>query len=205
MLRPDLLSTPNKVAPANTPLAVQEVDYAPRSADLVLDFQCQNQSQGFLNFPKIFPNFRPDFLEKDGERQNYMKRHMSTRIKKLAVLVLFSAASVTILLALPHSRHVGRTPRAKSSSSILLDNTFNAPFFATQVPPARGVLLPDGKYVLFANIDTAADHATGPIIRYNADGSFDASFSFSRVYAGVFAVAPTCTPCCAPPASPKDS
>ena len=116
---------------------------------------------------------------------------MNTKIKKVIALVLFSAASITLLLALPHPRHPSRTPKRPSGSSILLDNTFNAPFFAVQFPPSRGVLLPDGKYVLFANINTAADHATGPIIRYNADGSFDTSFSFNRDYAGVFAVAPT--------------
>ena len=110
---------------------------------------------------------------------------MNTKIKKVIALVLFFAASVTLLFALPHPRHPSRTPKQPSGSSILLDNTFNAPFFATQFPPSRGVLLPDGKYVLFFNLDTAADHATGPIIRYNADGSFDNSFSFSRDYAGV--------------------
>jgi uncharacterized delta-60 repeat protein len=113
------------------------------------------------------------------------------KIKNVLALILFFAASVTLLFALPHPRHPSRTPKRPSGSSILLDTTFNAPFFATQVPPSRGVLLPGGKYVLFANIDTAADHATGPIIRYNANGTFDTSFSFSRDYAGVFAVAPT--------------
>ena len=86
---------------------------------------------------------------------------------------------------------VKRTPKRPSGSSILLDNTFNAPFFATQTPSNRAVLLPDGKYVVFFNIDTAADHATGPLIRYNADGSYDNTFAFSRDYAGVSAVAPT--------------
>src|SRR6266446_1961534 len=114
---------------------------------------------------------------------------MSTRIRKLAASVLFLAASVTMLLALPHSRHVRPMPRAKSGSSILLDTDFNAPFFAAQTLPARGVVLPDGKYVLFFNIDTAADQPTGSVIRYNADRSFDNSFSFSRDYAGVGAVA----------------
>jgi uncharacterized delta-60 repeat protein len=116
---------------------------------------------------------------------------MNMKVKNVLAIILFFAASVTLLFALPHPRHASRTPKRPSGSSILLDNTFNAPFFATQLPPSRGVPLPDGKYVLFANIDTAADHATGPIIRYNADGSFDTSFSFSRDYAGVFAVAPT--------------
>jgi len=116
---------------------------------------------------------------------------MNMKVKNVLALILFFAASVTLLFALPQPRHPSRTAKRPAGSSILLDNTFNAPFFATQVPPGRGVLLPDGKYVLFANIDTAADHATGPIIRYNADGSFDTSFSFSRDYAGVFAVAPT--------------
>src|SRR5215475_33285 len=111
------------------------------------------------------------------------------RIKKVAVLALFFAASVTLLFALPHPRHPSRTLKRPSGSSILLDTTFSAPFFAIQTPPSRGVLLPDGKYVLFFNIDTAADQNTGPLIRFNADGSFDSNFSFSRDYAGVGAVA----------------
>ena len=114
---------------------------------------------------------------------------MNSKIKNLFAIVLFSAASVTLLFALPHSRHARRTLKRPSGSSILLDTTFNAPFFATQVPPGRGVLLPDGKYVLFFNIDTAADQNTGPLIRFNADGSYDTSFSFSRDYGGVGAVA----------------
>jgi uncharacterized delta-60 repeat protein len=113
---------------------------------------------------------------------------MNPKIKKLFAIVLFSTGSVTLLFALPHPRHPTGIPEPPSGSSILLDTTFNAPFFATQVPPARGVLLPDGKYVLFFNIDTAADQNTGPLIRFNADGSFDSSFSFSRDYGGVGAV-----------------
>jgi uncharacterized delta-60 repeat protein len=132
-------------------------------------------------------NFGREFSENNGER----KTQMNPKIKNLLALFLLSAASVTLLFALPHPRHLKRTPKRPSGSSILLDTTFNAPFFATQVPPSRAVLLPDGKYVLFASIDTAADHATGPIIRYNANGTFDTSFSFSQDYAGVFAVAPT--------------
>ena len=116
---------------------------------------------------------------------------MNPKIKNVLAIILFFAASVTLLFALPHPRHLSRAPKRPSSSSILLDTTFNAPFFATQVPPSRGVLLPDGKYVVFFSVDTAADHATGPIVRYNADGSLDNSFSFSRDYAGVTAVAPT--------------
>jgi uncharacterized delta-60 repeat protein len=113
------------------------------------------------------------------------------KVKNLLALILFFAASVTLLFALPHPRHAGRLPKPPSGSSILLDTNFNAPFFATQVPPSRGVLLPDDKYVLFFSIDTAADHPTGPLIRYNADGSLDTSFSFGRDYAWVSAVAPT--------------
>ena len=84
-------------------------------------------------------NFAAEIFEKNVERKKHMKTHM--RIKKVAVLALFLAASVTMLLALPQSRHLGRMPRARSGSSILLDTDFNAPFFATQVPPGRGVLL----------------------------------------------------------------
>src|SRR5215831_1619475 len=116
---------------------------------------------------------------------------MNPKIKNLFAILLISAASVTMLLALPHAKHASRTPNRPSGSSILLDTTFNAPFFATQVPPSRGVLLPDGKYVLFFNIDTAADLNTGPLIRYNADGSYDSSFSFSRDYGGAGPVGAT--------------
>ena len=113
---------------------------------------------------------------------------MNPKIKNLFAIVLVFAASGTLLLAVPRSKHASRTPKRPSGSSILLDTTFNAPFFAIQVPPGRGVLLPDGKYVLFFNIDTAAGQNTGPLIRFNADGSFDSSFSFSRDYGGVGAV-----------------
>src|SRR5215510_1020466 len=113
---------------------------------------------------------------------------MNPKIKNLFAIVLTSAASVTLLFALPHLRHPSRTPKRPSGNSILLDTTFNAPFFATQAPPSRGFLLPDGKYFHFFNIDTAADQNTGPLIRFNADGSYDTSFSFSRDYAGVGAV-----------------
>jgi uncharacterized delta-60 repeat protein len=116
---------------------------------------------------------------------------MNPKIKNLVAVLLFSAASVTLLFAVPHQRHARRTLKRPSGSSILLDTTFNAPFFATQVPPSRGVLLPDGKYVLFWNIDTAADHNTGPLIRHNSDGSFDNTFSFSRDYGGAGPVGAT--------------
>jgi len=113
---------------------------------------------------------------------------MNPKMKNLFAIALVLAASATMLLAVPRSKHASRTPERPSGGSILLDTTFNAPFFATQVPPGRGVLLPDGKYVLFFNIDTATDRATGPVIRFNADGSFDNSFSFNRDYSGVGAV-----------------
>ncbi|HEX5472413.1 MAG TPA: delta-60 repeat domain-containing protein [Lacipirellulaceae bacterium] len=113
---------------------------------------------------------------------------MNPKIKNVLALLVLAAASITLVFAVPHSRHPSRTPKRPAGNSITLDNNFNAPFFATQVPSGRGVLLPDGKYVLFFNIDTAADRATGPVIRYNADGSFDNSFSFSRDYAGIGAV-----------------
>src|SRR5215468_2923770 len=116
---------------------------------------------------------------------------MNLKIKTVLALLLFSLASGTLLFALPYRHHPTRIPQRPSGGSILLDTTFNAPFFATQVPPSRGVLLPDGKYVLFFNMDTAADHATGPLVRYNADGSYDNTFSFSRDYVGVTAVART--------------
>src|SRR5205814_2667397 len=85
------------------------------------------------------------------------ENNMNPKIKNLFAIVLVFAASVTMLLALPRSKHASRILKPLSVSSILLDPTFNAPFFATQAPPSRGVLLPDGTYVLFFNIDTSAD------------------------------------------------
>jgi len=74
------------------------------------------------------------------------------------------------------------------ASSLSLDQNFNAPFFATP-DFLKSVPLPDGKYVLFFNIDTVEDQSTGPLIRFNADGSLDTTFSFSTDYNGVTAVA----------------
>src|SRR5438132_3544024 len=74
------------------------------------------------------------------------------------------------------------------ASSLSLDQNFNAPFFATP-DFGKSVPLPDGKYVLFLNIDTLEDQSTGPLIRFNADGSLDTTFSFSTDYSGVTAVA----------------
>ena len=56
---------------------------------------------------------------------------MNMKVRTALPLILFSAASVTLLFALPHPRHHSRTPKRPSGSSILLDTTFNAPFFAT--------------------------------------------------------------------------
>jgi uncharacterized delta-60 repeat protein len=73
------------------------------------------------------------------------------------------------------------------ASSLDLDQNFNAPFFATPDFP-KAVPLPDGKYMAFFNIDTVEDQSTGPLVRFNADGSLDPTFSFPNNY-GVTAVA----------------
>ena len=76
------------------------------------------------------------------------------------------------------------------ASSLSLDQDFNTPFFAAPVLGSRAVLLPDGKYVMFFNLDTLADQSTGAIMRFNSDGTLDTTFSFSRDYSSVDAVAP---------------
>jgi uncharacterized delta-60 repeat protein len=110
---------------------------------------------------------------------------MKHNIKHLP-LFFFGSSPVTALLfalTLLFGQHV-------QASSLSLDQDFNSPFFAVPVLGARAVLLPDGKYVMFANLDTLADQSTGPIMRFNSDGTLDTTFSFSRDYSGVFAVAP---------------
>jgi uncharacterized delta-60 repeat protein len=102
--------------------------------------------------------------------------------------VLFSFRSVAAL-ALILALTLVPDDCAKASS-LSLDQNFNTPFFATQVLPPRAVLLPDGKYVMFFNVDTLYDQSTGAIIRFNVDGSLDTTFSFSHDYASVGAVAP---------------
>jgi uncharacterized delta-60 repeat protein len=62
------------------------------------------------------------------------------------------------------------------------DPNFHPPFFAVPSTPGRAQLLPDGKYLLFFNIDTLTDQQTGSIIRFLPDGTLDTSFNFTRDY-----------------------
>lgn len=115
------------------------------------------------------------------------------KTKYLITFLLFSA-SAAMLFALPRSpkhNHHGLLQGGGASGSITLDPNFDAPFFAAPSPPARAVLLPDGKFVEFFNIDTATNQSTGPLVRFNADGTLDTTFSFSRDYSGVGGVAST--------------
>ncbi|PYS67105.1 MAG: hypothetical protein DMF73_20110, partial [Acidobacteria bacterium] len=72
-----------------------------------------------------------------------------------------------------------------------LDPIFHPPFFAVPSLPARAQLLPDGKYLLFFNIDTLTDQPTGPLIRFLPDGTLDTSFNFTRDYSFAGPPAPT--------------
>src|SRR5947209_3832705 len=72
-----------------------------------------------------------------------------------------------------------------------LDPTFHPPFFAVPSANSRAQLLPDGKYLLFFNIDTLTDQPTGPLIRFLPDGTLDTSFNFTRDYSFAGAAAPT--------------
>jgi uncharacterized delta-60 repeat protein len=114
---------------------------------------------------------------------------MKHNIKHLPLF--FSRLSLVIVLAFSLALVPGPHTQA---SSLSLDQNFNTPFFAVPSLPARGVvLLPDGKYVMFSPTSigfTLADHSTGPIMRFNSDGTLDTTFSFSHDYSGVCAVAP---------------
>ena len=65
-----------------------------------------------------------------------------------------------------------------------LDPTFHPPFFAVPSAPGRAQLLPDGKYLLYFNIDTLTDQPTGAPMRFLPDGTLDTSFHFTRDYVG---------------------
>ena len=52
---------------------------------------------------------------------------MNPKIKNLFTIVLFSAASVTLLFALPHPHHTGLSRKRPSCSSILLDTIEEKP------------------------------------------------------------------------------
>jgi uncharacterized delta-60 repeat protein len=103
------------------------------------------------------------------------------------LLLLKSVAALALIFALTLA-----PDDCAKADSISLDPNFNAPFFAVPNLGSRGVLLPDEKYVMFFNIDTAVDQSTGPIMRFNSDGTLDTTFSFSHDYSGVGGgVAPT--------------
>ena len=72
-----------------------------------------------------------------------------------------------------------------------LDPTFHPPFFAVPSANSRAQLLPDGRYLLFFNIDTLTDQPTGPLIRFLPDGTLDTSFNFTRDYSFAGPPAPT--------------
>src|SRR6516225_9892801 len=94
----------------------------------------------------------------------------------------FTTTACLLTLACLETRHL-------QAASLSLDQNFNAPFFAAPVFASRAVLMPGGKYVMFANLDTLEDQSTGSIMRFNSDGSLDTTFSFSHDCDGVFAVA----------------
>lgn len=74
-------------------------------------------------------------------------------------------------------------------AALIPDKSFQPPFFAKATPPGRALLLPDGKYLLFFQVDTITDQATGPLFRFLPDGTLDSSFRSSRDYKEVVAAA----------------
>lgn len=77
-----------------------------------------------------------------------------------------------------------------AQAELVVDNNFQPPFFAKATAPERALLLPDGKYLLYFDVDTLTDQRTGPLMRFLPDGTLDSSFSFSRAYKEVRAAAP---------------
>ena len=69
------------------------------------------------------------------------------------------------------------------------DEVFRAPFFAENNRAARCLLLSDGRFVLYFNVNTLNDQRIGPIKRYWADGSLDSSFHLLGPYQNAGAVA----------------
>lgn len=76
-----------------------------------------------------------------------------------------------------------------AEAALVADGNFHSDFFAKATAPERALLLPDGKYVLYFDVDTLTDQRTGPIMRFLPDGTPDSSFSFSRDYKEVRAAA----------------
>ncbi len=74
-------------------------------------------------------------------------------------------------------------------AQLTVDNGFRPGFFANVTPPGRALLLADGKYLLFFQMDTLTDQATGSLARFLPDGTLDSSFSFTRDYKEVVAAA----------------
>jgi uncharacterized delta-60 repeat protein len=70
-----------------------------------------------------------------------------------------------------------------------LDTSFRPPGFAYPDLSSRVLLLPNGKYVTYFNVETLVDQTTGAITQYLADGTLDTSFNFSPDYGSVTAVA----------------
>jgi uncharacterized delta-60 repeat protein len=101
---------------------------------------------------------------------------------KLRHLHLFSPG---MLLALAFGLGAAIESQA---SSITLDESFSPPFFAAG-SPGKAIGLPDGKYVDFFNVDSVTDRSTGPLVRFNNDGTLDTTFAFSAEFNGVLAVA----------------
>ena len=82
-------------------------------------------------------------------------------------------------------------PLQPADSSVLTADThFHPPSFAIPATAVRTLLLPDGKFLLYYDIETLTDRPTGPVIRFLADGALDPSFNFSRDYNYVGAAAP---------------
>ena len=71
------------------------------------------------------------------------------RLPKYQSLALVTGLAMLSALGILAGQHA-------QAASLSLDQNFNTPFFASEVLGSRAVLLPDGKYVMFFNLDTLA-------------------------------------------------
>ncbi|CAN5637004.1 hypothetical protein BH20VER1_BH20VER1_02800 [soil metagenome] len=86
-------------------------------------------------------------------------------------------ASLVLALAAAGAHSTGRT-----SPEAALDPTFVAPRFTTPSPASGVLLLPDGGFLRFFNVNALVAQQTGPLTKYFSDGTLDSSFRFSRDY-----------------------
>ena len=79
------------------------------------------------------------------------------------------------------------TPAPTPPANAYLDAGFRGPRSVSPSRQSRVLVLASGKFLAFGGTETLQNHDGGPIVRYNADGSYDPTFRFDALDA-VFAI-----------------